>query len=99
MLRNGNTLPSVEDCSLYVDEWYFYTGEPVLPEVRVVTPEGDTLTDGTDYFLRCFGCEDTGTAKAVITGINGWKGSDTAAQLKDCIDSGKKSPCGGAVHP
>lgn len=78
MLRNGNMLPSVGECTLEMSAEYVYTGEDIFPELKVISPKGETLREGEDYFLRCFGCVDAGDAFAVVTGINGWSGSKTA---------------------
>lgn len=65
-----------EEGRLGDDGYYEYTGEAVEPGVTVEL-DGQTLTDGTDYYVSYTNNIDKGTATVTVTFMGNYKGTVT----------------------
>lgn len=63
----------ISEVSAVVDGSQFYTGNPVVPEVKAVF-KGEVLTAGKDYTITYSDNINVGTAKITIEGIGNFKG-------------------------
>lgn len=63
----------ISEVSAVVDGSQFYTGNPVVPEVKAVF-KGEVLTAGQDYTIIYSDNINVGTAKITIEGIGNFKG-------------------------
>ena len=65
---------------------YEYTGEAVEPGVTVEL-DGQTLTDGTDYYVSYTDNTDIGTATVTVTFMGNYKGTVTETfEINDDYD-------------
>ena len=74
------------DEGLLDDVFYEYTGEAVEPGVTVEL-DGQTLTEGTDYYVSYTDNTDIGTATAIVTFMGNYKGTVTETfEINDDYD-------------
>jgi len=70
-------LPHIADCAVTTIESAVYTGSPVVPEVTVVTPNGDILTEDVHYTLSYKNNAAIGKASVTVTGMGDYGGKIT----------------------
>ena len=54
-----------------------WTGKALKPAVKLTLSDGTVLKSGRDYTLKYANNKNVGTAKVIVTGINGFEGSKT----------------------
>ena len=57
-----------------VGEWFYYTGNPITPEVIVTDAAFGTLIEGQDYVVTYENNNQVGTGRAIVDGIGNFDG-------------------------
>ena len=66
---------NVSDCTSEFQNKCTYTGNPITPEVKLFSPEGDQLVENVDYELEYEGNVEIGSAVIYVIGLGEYENS------------------------
>ena len=74
-------LPHIAECTIITIESAVYAGSPIVPDVKVVTPNGNTLKKDVHYTLSYKNNTAIGKATVTVTGIGTYGGTATKTYI------------------
>ena len=72
----------ISDCEYTYKDTYTYTENPIKPPVKIYSPEGEELIEGTDYVLAYSNNVEIGTGRIDVTGLGEYKDSSDTIYFK-----------------